>query len=94
MNSSGTGDLDPNDPVSYLHSSNSEEDEDVKLVRVTDEVSQPRCTQVLIQGVPASGIVDSSADITIMGKERFKVIASACKLKKKDFKKPDKIPKI
>ena len=93
VNSYGTGDLDPDDPVSYLHSSDSEEDEDVKLVRVTDEGSQPRCAQVLIQGVPASGIVDSGADITIMGKELFKVIASACKLKKKGFKKPDKIPK-
>ena len=71
----------------------SEEDEDVKLVRVQDRGSQPRCTPVQVQGFRAWGIVDSGADIMIMGKELFKTVASVCRLNKRDFKRPDKIPK-
>ena len=46
-----------------------------------------------IRGVPAWGIVDSGADITIVGKQLFQTIAAVSKLKKRDCKKPDKIPK-
>ena len=84
---------DHNDPLTYLYSSMSEEEDDVKLVRVQDRGSQLRCAQVQVQGVRAWGIVDSGADITIMGKELFKKVASVCRLKKRDFKRPDKIPK-
>ena len=41
-----------------------------------------------IQGVPS----DTGADITIMGVELFKKVASVAQLKKSAFKKPDKIP--
>ena len=84
---------DRNDPLTYLYPSMSEEEEDVKLVRVQDWGSQLRCTQVQVRGFRAWGIVDSGADITIMGKELFKTVASVCRLNKRDFKCPDKIPK-
>ena len=47
---------------------------------------------MFIQGVPAEGLIDSGAKITIMGGELFKKVATVNRLKKKDFK-PDKIPK-
>ena len=81
------------DPFSYLLSDSDGEESEVKLIQLQDKGSQPQCAQVIIGGVSAWGIVDSGADITIIGKELFKMIASVCKLKKKDFKKPDKIPK-
>ena len=65
----------------------------MKLVRVQDWGKQPRCAQVQVQGVRAWGIVDSGADIMIMGKELFKMVASVCRLNKRDFKRLDKIPK-
>ena len=42
-----------------------------------------------MQGVPAEGIIDSGADITIMGGE---ILAAVAKLQKHDLMKPDKIP--
>ena len=50
------------------------------------------CACVNIQGVPAYGIVDSGANITILGSELFKKVATVAKLKKKDFKPADKTP--
>ena len=38
------------------------------------------------------GIVDSGADITIIGAELFKKVAAVAKVRKKDFKKSDKSP--
>ena len=45
-------------------------------------------------GVPVFVIIDSGADITIMGGELFKKVAATAKLKKKDFKAPDKVPRM
>ena len=42
--------------------------------------------------MPTSGIIDTGADITIMGGELFKKVAAAARLKKRDFKKPDRVP--
>ena len=42
--------------------------------------------------MPTSGVIDTGADITIMGGELFKKIAKVAKLKKKDFKQPDRTP--
>ena len=39
------------------------------------------------------GIIDSGADITIIGGRLFKRVALAARLKKKDFMKPDKTPR-
>ena len=45
-----------------------------------------------MQGVPAYGIVDSGSDVTIIGGELFKRVASIAKLQKRDFKQCDKVP--
>ena len=59
---------------------------------MNDKGSQPHCAKVEVQGVPMFGIVDSGADITIIGAELFKKVAAVAKLHKKDFKKSDKSP--
>ena len=83
----------PEDPLDSLYSTDSDEEQEVRLVRVDDKGSSSQCTRVLVQGVPADRIVDSGAEITIMGAELFKKVASVCRLRKKDFKKPDRIPR-
>ena len=53
------------------------------------------CAKVKIHGVPVYGIVDTGADITIIGGKLFKMIATKAtpKLKKKDLQQPDKVPR-
>ena len=79
------------DPLDFLLSGS--DDEAVKKVELRDEGSVPKCVSVLIQGVAATGLIDSGADITIMGGELFKRVAVAAKLKKRDLHKSDKTPK-
>ena len=82
------------DPLSLLYSSSDESENDqICVIRVHDNGSQPHYAVVQLQGVPAQGIVDSGADITIMGAELFKKVAAANKIRKKAFHKPDKIPR-
>ena len=69
------------------------DEEEVKLVHVACPNGQPKCAWVLIQSVEASGIVDTGADITIIGQDLFLTISTANKLKKRNLKKPDKLPK-
>ena len=72
----------------------SEEDEiNTLLVHVKDGGSHPQQVRVEIQGVPAEGEIDSGADITIIGGELFKKLATVARLKKKDLKKADKTPR-
>ncbi len=86
--------LPSKDPLDYLLSSSEDEDiSDIKKVELKDGGSDPKCVTVLLQGVPATGLIDSGADITIMGGELFKTVAVAAKLKKKDLQKADKTPK-
>ena len=47
--------------------SDSEEDDAVRQVRISDKGSESQCVRVLIQGVPSVGLVDTAADITIIG---------------------------
>ena len=70
-----------------------DEDNEVRIIHVNDQGSQTGQAEVLIQGVPAVGILDSGADITIIGAELFKKIAVTDKVNKKHFKKPDRVPK-
>ena len=42
--------------------------------------------------MPTSGIIDTGADITIMGGELFKKVATTARLRKKNFHKPDHTP--
>ena len=58
--------------------------------RVRDKGSRQRCARVEVQGVEAWGVVDTGADITIMGGELFKKVATVARLK--DFKPADKKP--
>lgn len=78
------------DPLSFLCSDS--EEEGVRLVRVEDRGSRPRTVTVDLQGVQVRGVVDSGADITIMGADVFKNVASVARLKKSSFKKADKVP--
>lgn len=81
------------DPLTVLYLSTDKSGGDnVRVVRVQDGDSQPHYAEVQVQGVPAEGIVDSGANIVIMGTEIFKKVATANKIKKKAFHKPDKVP--
>ena len=81
------------DPMMYLLSdSDDDEDSRVGLVRIADGGSKCHRAKVIVGGVPLLGIVDSGADITIMGGTAFRQVASVAKLHKRDFKAPDKIP--
>ena len=71
----------------------SDSDTEVKVIRVSDKGSKSQCAHVQVQGVPAYGIIDTAADITIVGGRLFKRIATIARLKKKDLKPPDKKPR-
>ena len=82
------------DPLSFLESDDELTPGRVDLVHIKDRGSKPRQATVSVQGVPASGIIDSGADITIIGPDLFKRVAAAAHLKKSAFQKPDKVPYI
>ena len=63
------------------------------MVRLTDKGSKPQCVRLMIEGVPAYGVIDSGADITIMGGVLFKKVAAVTKLRNRDLKRPDKTPR-
>ncbi len=94
-----TADSDPTDKgqleslQQFLYSSDEETKEGVSVVRVPDKGSKPQCAKVQVQGVPAYGVLDSGADITIMGGTLFQKVAAVARLKKRDLKKPDKMPR-
>ena len=78
--------------LSLLYSDSSESESDIRSVRIQDSGSQLRCARVDIHGVPVVGLVDTGADISIMGREVFRKVAAVARLRKKNFKKPDKTP--
>ena len=80
------------EPLDFLFS-DSDEEEDVRQVNVTDSGSHCQVARVDVFGVPADGVVDTAADITIMGGKLFAMVAAAARLRKKDFRKPDKVPR-
>ena len=63
------------------------------MVTVTDKGSKTHKAHVVVQGVPAQGVIDTGAEITIMGGDLFRQVAAASKLKKSQFKAPDKTPR-
>ena len=79
--------------VDYLFNSSGTEDGDVHQVRVQDKGSQPWCARMEIEGVPVMGVVDSGADIEIIGGELFRRVAAVAKLRRKTLKKANKVPK-
>ena len=78
------------DPRESLESDLSDDREQVLQVKVDDKGSLPRCVKVEMQGVPMHGIVDSGADITIIGGRMFKKVATVAKLKISDFRQTAK----
>ena len=74
----------PQDPMDLLYSSDSDED-GVLTVHLPDIGSKAQCVPLLVQNVPSVGIVDTAADITIMGGKLLQKVASVAKLKKKNF---------
>ena len=58
-----------------------------------DEGSQSQLARVIVQGVPADGVIDTGADITIMGQDLFAKVVAAARLHKKNFRKLDKVPR-
>ena len=81
------------DPLSLLYSSESESDDGVRQIRVSDLGSKPRYANILIEGVTAAGVIDTGADITIVNGALFAKIAAAARLKKKDFQPANKVPR-
>ena len=79
-------------PEDFLFSS-SEDEAEVRMVTLRDSGSFPHCAKISLQGVPVYGILDSGADISIIGGTLFKRVAAAARLKKRDLKKADKIPR-
>ena len=77
--------------LDLLYSSDS--DGEIHQIRVEYHGSSPRHARIEVQGVPTEGVIDSGADITIMGGDLFKQVASVARLKKKNFKPADKIPR-
>ena len=70
----------------------SDDSDGVNLVKITDKGSCSRCVTLEVQRVPVDGVIDTGADITIMGGEVFKKIAAVAKLRKSQLKKADKTP--
>ena len=79
--------------LDFLYSSDDEQEAGVSVVEVRDHGSQPKCARVEIQGVPVFGVIDSGADITIISGNLFRRVASVAKLRKKDLKPADKVPR-
>ena len=68
------------------------DDDNVDVVCVADKGSQAKRVLVNVAGVPAQGLVDTGADITIMGPDLFKRVTTVAGITKKQFKQADKVP--
>lgn len=77
-------------PISLLFC---DSEEGVKQIHVTDGGNRSQLARVDVHGVPANGVVDTAADITIMGGKLFALVATVAKLCKRNFKKPDEVPR-
>ena len=58
----------------------------MKQIVVTDKGSKAQHARISILGVPANGVIDTGADITIVGGELFDWVAAAAH-QRKDFRK-------
>ena len=77
----------------YLLLSDSDSDSEVRQVRIADCGSKPQYADVQIENIPARGVIDSGLDITIMGGELFRHVATVARLRKSQLRKPDRVPK-
>ena len=64
------------DPLKYLISDLDDEEPCVGVILIPDAGSKYQYAKVVVGGVPLYGIVDSGADITIMGSNAFKQVAT------------------
>ena len=62
------------------------------MISVQDKGSCPKYARVTVEGESCLGIIDTGSDITIIGGDLFKKIAAVERLKKRNFKQPDKVP--
>ena len=76
-----------------LLSLDSEDDSGVCQVCVADRGSKQQYADVQIEGVPARGVIDTGSDITVMGGELFRHVATIARLRKSQFQQPDKFPR-
>jgi hypothetical protein len=67
-----------------------EERANAYTVRVPDEGSVSPCAKVQVQGVPAYGLVNTGADITIIDGKLLERVATVARLRKHNFRKADK----
>lgn len=56
-----------------------------RQIHETDKGSKPHLACLIVQGVPADGVIDTGADIVIMGKELFARVAATERLHKKSL---------
>ena len=85
---------DVSTPESLLYSESDDEGSSrAYAVCVSDKGSISQCVKVQVQGVPAYGLLDTGADITIIGGRLFKRVATVARLKKPNLKKADKTPR-
>ena len=85
---------DTSTPESLLYSDSDDDGgANARTVRVQDGGSHSQCVKVQVQGVPAYSLIDTGADITFIGGKLFKRVATVARLKKRHFKKADKIPR-
>ena len=79
------------DPLKYLLSDSDDKEPCIGVICVPDGGSKCHYAKIIISGVALYGIVDSGATtITIMGSNAFKQVATVAKVRKWDFKPPDK----
>ena len=83
----------PSATLSNLLSSDSDTEEGVLQIRIDDHGGRQQYADVQIEGVPARGIVDSGAEITIMNGKLLERIAAVTRLKKSRLKPADRIPR-
>ena len=76
--------------TSYLIS---DDGDNICQIRINDGGSQQQYANVQLEGVPAKGITDTGADITIVGGDLFRRVATVARLSKSQLKKPDKVPR-
>ena len=67
--SASTSQAPKEDPRALLHSDS--DSEHVQMVTITDQGSKTHRARVMVQSVPAEGVIDTGAEITILGANCF-----------------------
>ena len=73
--------------------SDSGDDLEVRQVRITNRGSKQQYAEVHLEGVPARGTIATGSEITIAGGELFCRVAAVARLRKSQFRNPDKVPR-